>query len=44
MHEAATVANYMSHNVYVTMYMSQLLGKGGNEKAGDGMGWIGHKV
>ena len=44
MHEAAPVANYMSHNVYVTMYRSQVLGKGGNEKVGDGMIWICHKV
>jgi len=34
----------MSHNVYVTMYMSQVLGKGGDEKAGDGTIGICHNV
>ena len=34
----------MSHNVYVTMYMSQDLGKGCNEKVGDETIWICHKV
>ena len=39
---------YMSqcicHNVYVTMYMSRVLGKGGDDKAGDRMIGICHNA